>query len=123
MIISDYLEEARKRVEAERELLEVYNQSDNIYKTMFKVGLVGIAYLGLRTFIGPDVDFNFGDKAPNLLQVVDSFSVADAIVAGLGGPIGLGVNYLGKTQTNKDLKKAESELETLSRENKVKEAK
>jgi hypothetical protein len=56
MITQEDLNKAEDIVRSEREVLGLSKDREKEFKKYFKVGLGTTAYLGLRTFIGPEIE-------------------------------------------------------------------
>jgi hypothetical protein len=107
------LKEAREKVESEKGCLEFSKDAEDIYKTIFKIGLGGFSYLGLRTFIGPELD-SLTREAMTPLQIIDVSVAALSGIYGVCGGLAYGLMHLARRGDEKDLKNAESELEKFT---------
>lgn len=113
MVRQSELKEVRENFEKEKRCLESCEDSEDIYQKVFNTGLVGIAYLGVRSFIGPEVDFN-APEISNPLQFFDSLGMVVSYLCGLVGGLSYGFTYLSRKSGEKDLKIAKSKLEEFS---------
>jgi hypothetical protein len=106
----------RKKLKMKAVALAKY--SENIWKKPFKIGLIGAAYLGLRTIIGPEIDFHV-EKITNAWQILDGVGACASLLFGVAGGIPYAIMYANRKSCEKDLKNAESELEKISEEYKL----
>jgi len=113
MATKEDLDKARDNFEKEKSCLEFSKDAEKIYKNIFKVGVGGLAYLGFRTFIGPELDLN-NPEISNAWQFFDAVGMILSYVGGLAGGLSYLWSYAGRKSAEKDYRKAESELEKLS---------
>ncbi|MCX6749963.1 MAG: hypothetical protein NTZ83_00730 [Candidatus Pacearchaeota archaeon] len=98
----------------ERGYLAHIKEKEKEFKKYLKVGFGAGIYLGLRTFIGPDIDLNI--ISPDIWQVLDTAAVVGSVsLVGFCGPA-YGIRYLIRKSSEKSLKKAESKLEGISKD-------
>jgi hypothetical protein len=119
------LNESLKEINSNKGSLEFSKDCEKIYKTIFKIGLGGIAYLGLRTIIGPEIDW-YSKNITNAWQILDSLGISISALYGGAGGLSYGVSYLARKSDERDLNKlkdnlkergmSESELERLAEE-------
>jgi hypothetical protein len=114
MITQKELYEAEEKVRSERGVLALTKDREKEFKKYFKIGLGTTAYLGLRTFVGPEMDLNI--ISPDIWQFLDSCAVVGSAFGGGFCGLAYGVTYLIRKRDEKDLKNAESKLAKLSKE-------
>jgi hypothetical protein len=107
------LKNASEEIEHEREALETSRDGERASKIFFKAGLVGLAYLGVRSLIGPELDL-YAKEIHSTLQAIDVNAAVYSFLGVVAGGIGYGLSYLSRKENERDLKNAESELENLT---------
>ncbi len=107
------LREAEEDVKIEKEGLEYSKEYVNIGKGIAKIGLASLTYLGIRSFLGPEIGPS-EEHLTSFLEYLDALNVVSAALCGIGGGISYLAFHLVKKDSERDLKKAESKLEELS---------
>jgi hypothetical protein len=117
------LNESLKEINSNEGSLKFSKDCENLYKTIFKIGLGGIIYLGVRSFVGPELDV-YSKEITNALQAFDTTGAMITSIFGFTGGLSYGVSYLARKSDERDLNKlknglkergiSESELEKLS---------
>lgn len=111
MAKQDELEKAIENVNGWKQTLETSQDAKKVGRILSKVGLGSLTYLGLRSFIGPEIDIYANEFTP--LNGLDCVGIVLSVYGLVGGII-YGAMHLQKKSDEKDLKEAESELEKLS---------
>jgi hypothetical protein len=108
------LEKIKEEVNIMKGSLDNSRDAENLYKTIFKIGLGGFSYLGLRTFIGPELDL-LTREAMTPLQIIDVSVATLSAIYGVCGGLAYGLMHLGRKGDERDLKNSELKLEKLSK--------
>lgn len=112
MITQEDLDKAEKIVRGERGYVALIKYKEKEFKKCFGIGLGVAGYLGVRKFIGPEIDLNL--ISPTILQVLDSCAVFGSVALSVVCGPAYGIYHLIRKKSEKDLKNAESKLEKLS---------
>ena len=116
MITSKEINEAKNKLKIEKDALQFSQNAEKFFKTIFGVGLSSLAYLGFRSFIGPDVDV-YAKQLKTTLQQIDVLEYVSFCMCGIAGGLAYGFAYLDKKSSEKNFEKTKSELEKLIKEN------
>ena len=107
------LNNAKEKFEKDKNCLEFNKDNEDIYKNIFKIGLAGLVYLGVRNIMGPEINFT-NEPITTPLQFFDTIGMALSYMGGLIGGLSYGLTHLDKRSSEKNLKNSKSELEKLS---------
>jgi hypothetical protein len=111
MVGESDLNTAKIKVRSENSLLEVLKKEEKSYRTAFLFGLAGGAYIGIRAFIGPEIDL---DNINSLYGVADGVAGVIAGFCGVLGGLGYAVTHFNRKGHEKSLNEAKSNLGLLS---------
>jgi len=98
------LEDAVINVQLKEDAVENHKHYEKISKDVFKAGLIGLAYVGARQFIGPDFVNNLNEHMPSVLYIVDSAATIFTIFAGVCGGLDYRINHSKKKKFKKELR-------------------
>ena len=111
MVANQCILNLEKEIEKLKNNLKDYRLNEKLSKNILRVGIGGLIYLGLRTFIGPDIDYVTQVDSMSALDVLDATAgIVGSIGSLFGGAFYLG-DYIASKLEKRKLKKSELKLQ------------
>lgn len=98
------LEDAVINVQSKEDAVENYKHYEKVSKTVFKAGLIGLAYIGTRQFIGPDFADSLNEHMPSVIYLVDSAATIFTLFSAVCGRLDYRLNHSKKNKFEKELR-------------------